>query len=243
MRYLKLFMVLSFTVWMARAEEEAAQTPTDETATPATEIAAPSPEAAPVSAPAQAETAALPTPAASEPAPAASATAAETPAPVFVVLMPEQVDTEWFWYYYSDTAQHIAQSAVERALINGGFDVVDLASIKKLDESGSLSDVTTTDGARRIAREANATYAIVGTATAVKGSQNEAYGVTVIRSSAEITAKIIRVSDGKVLAVETASAQKGGQAARAAGQEAIKTASDQLARKLLADVRRITATP
>lgn len=183
--------------------------------------------------------------AAAEPATAAVPVAAAEPAaaPKFVVLLPEQVDTEWFWYYYSDTAQHIAQSAVERSLINAGFDVIDMASIEKLKGNGAISDVTSAAGARTIAQSAGADYAIVGTATAVKGSQNEAYGVTVIRSNAEITAKILRVSDGKVLAVETASAQKGGQAARAAGQEAIKVAADQIARKLAGDVRRLLATP
>ena len=47
-------------------------------------------------------------PAPAQPA-ATNAVAAPAPAPKFVLLIPEQVDSEWFWYYYSDTAQHIVQ--------------------------------------------------------------------------------------------------------------------------------------
>lgn len=178
-----------------------------------------------------------------EPAPAVEAVAAASPvaaaAPKVVVFLPEQVDTEWFWYYYSDTAQHIVQSKIEKALVNAGLDVIDLASIKKLQDAGSLQSIQETATARSLAAEAGATYAIIGRATAVKASQGEAYGVTVVRSNAEITARILRVSDGKVLAVEEASEQKGGQAARAAGQEALKAAGDKIARKLAASLKKL----
>jgi hypothetical protein len=112
-----------------------------------------------------------------------------------------------------------------------------------LKEQGSIEEATSTEGARAIAADAGATYAIVGTATAVKASEGTAYGVNVVRSNAEITAKIIRVGDGKVIAVEDASAQKGGQAQRAAGQEALKDAGGQIARKITAAVKRVTSNP
>ncbi len=168
----------------------------------------------------------------------------ETPAPKFVVLLPERVDTEWFWSFYADnTSQHIVQSAVEKSLINNGFDVIDLGSIQKLKQEGSIEDITSTENARQIGKDAGATYAVVGTATAVKASEGQAYGVNVYRSNAEITAKLIRVEDGKVIAVEDASAQKGGQAARAAGQEALKDAGAQIARKITALAKKTTAPP
>lgn len=167
----------------------------------------------------------------------------ESPAPKIVVLIPERVDSEWFWSYYSDnSSQHIVQSAVEKSLINNGFEVVDLGSIQKLRNQGSIEEVTSNEGARQIATDAGATYAIVGTATAVKASEGTAYGVNVVRSSAEITVRIIRAGDGKVVAVEDASAQKGGQAQRAAGQEALKDAGSQIARKVTAAVKKVTST-
>ena len=171
-------------------------------------------------------------PAAEEPA---------APAPKFVVFLPEQVDSEWFWYYYSDTAQHIVQSAVEKALINAGFDVIDIGTIKGLADRGSIEQIITPSEAARQAQANGATYAIVGQATAMKASSSVAYGVNVVRSQAEITVKIIRATDGKVLAVEDATAQTGGQSQRVAGQEALKEASKSLSKKIVAAVRKVTS--
>ncbi len=222
MKKIAALIALSCCLWSARAEDAATE--------PAVEAAAPVAEAAPAVEPAAP---------AAQPAPAAEATPA-APAPKVVVFLPEQVDTEWFWYYYSDTAQHLVQTRIEQALIRAGFEVVDLASIKKLESDGSIDRITSNAGARELALAAGATYAIVGNATAVKASQVAAYGVTVIRSNAEITARILRISDGKVVEATEASAQKGGQAARAAGQKALKAAGDQIARKLAAALKRAT---
>ena len=222
MKKFATLIALSCCLWSARAEDAATE--------PAVEAAAPVAEAAPAVEPAAP---------AAQPAPAAEATPA-APAPKVVVFLPEQVDTEWFWYYYSDTAQHLVQTRIEQALIRAGFEVVDLASIKKLESDGSIDRITSNAGARELARAAGATYAIVGKATAVKASHGAAYGVTVIRSNAEITARILRISDGKVVEATEASAQKCGQAARAAGQEALKAAGDQIARKLAAALKRAT---
>lgn len=222
MKKLTILFALACCLTSARAENA--------TTEPAVEAVAPVAEAAPAAAPAEPAT---------PPAPAAEATPA-APAPKVVVFLPEQVDTEWFWYYYSDTAQHLVQTRIEQALIRAGFEVVDLATIKKLESDGSIDRITSNAGARELAREAGATYAIVGKATAVKASQGDAYGVTVIRSNAEITARILRISDGKVVEATEASAQKGGQAARAAGQEALKAAGDQIARKLATALKRAT---
>jgi hypothetical protein len=174
----------------------------------------------------------------SAPAPAEEPAAA-TPAaaPKIVIFLPEQIDAEWYWYFYSDVAQHIVQSALEKELIRAGFDVIDLASIKLLKDIGSIDQVTQPDFATQAAKQAGADYAIVGKATAVKASDSVAYGVKVIRSNAEITAKLIRVSDGKVIAVEDASAQQGGQAQRAAGQEALKKAAPAFSKKMVKAIK------
>lgn len=174
----------------------------------------------------------------SEPA-ATTPAVAEEPAPAlkFVIFLPEQIDAEWYWYYYSDMAQHIVQSAVEKELIKAGFEVIDMASIKMLQDAGSLERISSVEFATQAAKSAGADYAVVGKATAVRASTGEAYGVTVVRSQAEITAKLIRVSDGKVIDVVDASALVGGQAQRAAGQEALKKAGPDVAKKLVKATR------
>lgn len=170
-------------------------------------------------------------------APAPEPAAEAAPAPKVVIFLPEQVDAEWYWYYYSDIAQHIVQTALEKELVRAGIEVIDLASIQMLKDMGSIEKIASPEFATQAAKQAGADYAIVGKATAVKASDSVAYGVQVIRSNAEITAKLIRVSDGKVLAVEDASAQQGGQAQRAAGQEALKKAAAPFAKKMAKAVK------
>jgi len=176
---------------------------------------------------------------AQEPEPQADPAAEETPAaaPRIAVLVPEQVDGEWYWYEYAGGQQHLVQTAVEKALVSAGFDVVDVARI-----SGwpSLEDLITPTTAAREGSKLGVDYVVAGRATAVKASQGSAYGVNVYRSSAEITLRLVRVEDGKVMAVEDANALAGGQAARSAGQEALKEAGKQAARKMVAALRKET---
>jgi len=231
----KKLLVLAASLSLASfafAQEEAAAPPAEAAATVETIEQAPTPAAEPaVEATSPAE----------QPVVDLAPPPETAPAPKFVVFLPEQVDSEWFWYYYSDTAQHIVQSAVEKALINAGFDVIDIASIKGLADRGSIEQIITPAEAARQAQANGATYAIVGQATAMKASEGVAYGVNVIRSQAEITVKIIRASDGKVLAVEDASAATGGQSQRVAGQAALKDASKILSKKIVAAARKATA--
>lgn len=151
------------------------------------------------------------------------------PAASVVVFVPERIDQEWFWYYFTAEAQHVVQSAIERALIDAGVTVLDI-STQPL--SGSMDDVLSPDQARALAQKMGAEYMIWGKAIADKKSDSTAYGVRVIRATATITARLIRVSDGRVLASEEVTAEEGGQALRAAGREALKKAGQQIARKL-----------
>jgi hypothetical protein len=234
---MKLFPILGIVLALSLpsfAEEEAA--PAGEFGSSLIDEALSS-DQAPVEAAESAEPAVAETPAAETPAPVEEPAAA----PKFVVFMPEQIDAEWFWYYYSDMAQHIVQSAVEKELIKAGFEVIDMASIKMLQDAGSLERISSVEFATQAAKSAGADYAVVGKATAVRASTGEAYGVTVVRSQAEITAKLIRVSDGKVIDVVDASALVGGQAQRAAGQEAIKKASADVAKKIVRAVKQASA--
>jgi hypothetical protein len=70
-------------------------------------------------------------------------------------------------------------------------------------------------------------------------SQSEAYGVRVFRSSADITAKVVRVRDGKIMAVFEAEAQAGGESWRGAARDALKEAGKAIGEKLIRKLEQI----
>jgi hypothetical protein len=166
----------------------------------------------------------------------------EPAAPRIMVILPEQIDAEWFWYYYTDVSQHIVQAAVEKKLIRAGFDVIDLMTLDMFHGQGDLNRLWDRDYSVEQARTAGADYLILGRATATQMSHDVAYGVNVFRSSAEITARLVRIADGRILAVEDASATAGGQAQRTAGRDALKDAAKKIARRLVNAVEQALAT-
>jgi len=162
--------------------------------------------------------------------------------PTFVVIVPERIDHDWYWILYSDRSQHIVQSAIERALIRAGVEVIDLTTAASLPSVGNdMQRLQTTGYALQVGKQLNADYIISGQATAVKASEGQAYGVNVVRTQAEVSAKIIRARDGKILAVEDASMLEGGQSAQAAGQNALKKAGTQIGSKLARTARELAA--
>ena len=165
---------------------------------------------------------------------------AEKAAAKFVVILPEQLDGVWYWTYFTTEQQHIVQSAVEKALVDAGLDVVDLGALK-LGGGDSLQGLLNPATAAGKAKEAGAAYVIVGSATAVPAGSSTAYGVPVARATASLTAKIVRAGDGKILAVKEAEANEGGQAMRGAGQAALKKAGRDLASALAEAAKKIAA--
>jgi len=168
----------------------------------------------------------------------------EAPAPrtpTFVVIIPERIDHDWYWILYSDTSQHIVQSAVEKALIRAGMNVIDLQTITMPPFGNDMMQLQSIAYAVKAGRQLNADYVISGQATAVKASEGTAYGVNVVRTQAEVTAKIIRVSDGRILEVEDASVLEGGQSVQAAGQTALKKAGSQVAGKIVRTASKLPA--
>ena len=159
--------------------------------------------------------------------------------PRVMVILPEQIDTEWYWYFYTEISQNIVQAAVEKALVRAGIDVIDLKTINMFHDQGDINRLWDKSFTVNKAKEAGAAYIILGRATATKMSHDVAYGVNVFRSSTEITARLVRVSDGKILAVEDASATAGGQGQKAAGQDALKEAGKDIARKLTREVEKV----
>ena len=160
-------------------------------------------------------------------------------APKFVVFMPERVDLMWYWYYYTDVQQHLVQSAVEKALVNVGMDIVDLTLSDAFQSEGAITDVTNPAKALKKAMALGATFAIIGQAQAIQSGENVAYGVHVVRANAEASARLIRVKDGKLIAMEEASAQDSGQSSQAATQAALKEVGKIIASKLAAVASRV----
>ena len=192
----------------------------------ATEQPAAEPEAAPAAAPAEA------------PAPAV-----EAPPVKFVVFLPERVDLMWFWYYYTDIQQYFVQSAVEKALLSAGQEIVDLTTCDAFKEGGTITEVTNPAEAIKKAASLGAVFAVIGQADAIKASENVAYGVTVVRANANASARIIRVKDGKMMAMEEATAQGSGQSSQGATQDALKNVGRIIASKIAAAAARVQATP
>lgn len=205
----------------------------DGTAVPEEAVAAP--EAA-ESTPPAAETAEVPAPQADEPAPAPAPTPVVSAVPRFAVFLPERIDQQWYWILYTIEIQHVVQSAIEKALVDGGFDVVDV-SLMNLPADGGIAQVTSMDQAVKRAAANGVDYVIVGMATADPQSESSAYGLRVTRATATVTARLVRVSDAKVLSVQETSAMMGGEAFRAAAREALKRAGADAGRKLVQAAR------
>ena len=245
---LAAIVFLSCCVAVTFAQEEAAPaTPVAVEAQPAPDIAtaepvAPAPEAAPETAPAG--EAAPVVPSAVEPSETAPTPAPEAPAAAkYVVFIPERVDLMWFWYYYTDVQQYFVQGAVEKALISAGKEVIDLSTCDAFQPGGTITEVTNPAEAIKKAAALGATCAVVGQADAVKSSENVAYGVTVVRANANASARILRVKDGKMLAMADATATGSGQSVQSATQEALKNVGRVMASKIAAAAARAEAAP
>lgn len=154
------------------------------------------------------------------------------------IFMPEQVDGDWYWFDAGAGQQHLTQTAFEKAFVQAGFDILDVANI-----GGRISfdELMSPKTAAAKGRELGADYVVAGKATASKASEGTAYGVGVVRARAEITARLVRISDGKVLAVEDGSAEAGGQAVKAASQDALKKAAPSVARRLANELKQSLA--
>lgn len=156
--------------------------------------------------------------------------ATNEPSPKIAVIAPEQIEGEWFWFSWGGGQQHILQSAIEKSLVRGGFEVIDVAS---LNAGRSIEELISAQSAASRGKKLGADYVIAGKATAGRSSESTAYNVKVARASAEITLRLVRVSDGKILAVEDATAEAGGQSVRAASTKALRSAAAESSRKIV----------
>jgi len=156
----------------------------------------------------------------------------EQPATSFAVYLPETVDTVQERYNSSDSRQQVAQGVIENSLIRSGYRLVNLELV-----TGGLP--ASASDALKKAREANVDYLVVGHARATQaGSSSPGLAIVTepMRSSAAISAQVVKVGDGSVLIAKEVSS--GGSAASqvSAGQGALRDAANQLAAQLLSSL-------
>jgi len=176
----------------------------------------------------------------------------ELPVVTFAVYIPEKLDTMQEQYSTGDSRPQIVRGILESALLHSGYKLVNFA----LSESGAPSSAL---DALKKARELGVDYLIIGQATAsqISGS-GSAIGVKVagpsahsqsgssaalggaiaepMRSSAEVSVQVVRVSDGSILLAEEASSTGSAESQNRAGQGALHEAADLLASKLLSSL-------
>ncbi|MBI5971263.1 MAG: flagellar assembly protein T N-terminal domain-containing protein [Deltaproteobacteria bacterium] len=134
------------------------------------------------------------------------------------------------------TAMLAAENSLKEIFINKGFHVVDVSgSEDKITVSNAfrVADLTA-EGARQIGRKLNAEIVVKGRAIAKEGPRTP--GSPVAAYNADITADVVRVDDGVVLA-----SSSGHGAARhisdvTGSSDAIKHASEDVADKLITQI-------
>lgn len=154
-----------------------------------------------------------------------------SPARILVIL-PEQIDIEWFWYHYSVSNEMQVQTAVEKQLLRDGYDLVDVRTADSFDETLDIESVTERSTGFRLARELNADYLILGQTFSVPAGESNIYGVKVHRANADVTARVFRIPDEQLVDVVSVNVTEGDQSARTAARNALKEAGKQAGRSL-----------
>jgi len=155
--------------------------------------------------------------------------------------MPERVDVEWFWYHYGVGDDMVVQRAVEKALLRKNFDVVDATSSDAFPSGLTIDRMLQKQKALEIARTLGASHLVLGKAIAVRESSSTAYGVNVHRSNVEITARLLRVADGKLLEVMDVNVTEGDQSQRTAARNALKAGGKKISRTIAAKLSKHTS--
>ncbi len=174
---------------------------------------------------------------------AGAAAAQEATAPKIMVLLPERIDVEWYWYFYTVETQHRVQTEVEKALLKAGYELVDLEAGNGLPEDTDIEHLLRTKPALETARTLNADMLVLGKGEAISASRSTAYGLNVYRSTADITAKILNVEDGKVVTVQDVTETQGAESQRAAAHKALREGGRKLGQKLVRELTPVQDRP
>ncbi len=178
------------------------------------------------------------------------------------VLIPETITIISANNTFTETRSHIVQSIVEKAFVEAKYKIsLITASNANSTNHNEINLIDTSDLLKK-AKENGIDYLIIGQATAqvIEGGQkeggaftskgsiyknsdnislsNKTYGgrgsVSYPVASAEVTAKIVCVKDGEIIAVEEAFAGKDGLSQQALTQGALREAANIISARLIA---------
>lgn len=158
-----------------------------------------------------------------------------------LLLIAEQNIGEHYYYWWGGAiAEEVNLSLVEsilaQSLTKAGFEVIDPSVMGKLKVKKPYQHLgLNANEAVELARSYGANLVVLGKALATEGAKLS--GTTMVSSSANITAKVVRVKDRKIISYLSASGDSVHPNVVSAGNEALEQAAEELAEKLINELQ------
>lgn len=158
-----------------------------------------------------------------------------------LLLIAEQNIGEHYYYWWGGAiAEEVNLSLVEsilaQSLTKAGFEVIDPSVMGKLKVKKPYRHLgLNANEAVELARSYGANLVILGKALATEGAKLS--GTTMVSSSANITAKVVRIKDRKIISYLSASGDSVHPNVVSAGKEALEQAAEELAEKLINELQ------
>ena len=159
-----------------------------------------------------------------------------------LLLIAEQNIGEHYHYWWGGAlAEEVNLSSVEsilaQRLTDAGFEVIDPSLMGRFKVKKAYRHLgLNTNEALEIAHTYGADLVVLGKALATEGAR--VAGTSMISSSANITAKVVRLKDRKIIAYLSASGDSLHPNVITAGKEALEQAAEDLAIKLINELKR-----
>jgi hypothetical protein len=165
---------------------------------------------------------------------AASANPKEPPKPRIILLIAEQnIEGPQRAWWASEVDLSTAEAKIAQQLLNVGFEIIEPSSLNKTIKQDSAFRMLaiSQDKSIKLGNLSKADYVVLGKAVASAGGN---IPQSSMRSCfANITAKLIRVKDGKVLAYLDASGNSAHMDIITGGREALASAGESLGAKIV----------
>jgi hypothetical protein len=164
----------------------------------------------------------------------ACAEGALSPKAKFILMIAEQnIEGPQKCWWASEIDLSMTESVIAQSLLSQGYEILEPSFLEKAiskDPAFRLVGITEQSSVK-LARLSEADYVIVGKAVASAGGNAPQSRMT--SCFANITAKVIRSSDGKVVAYLDASGSSVHMDVITGGKEALKKAGDELSAKII----------
>lgn len=168
----------------------------------------------------------------------------EKPRILFMIAEQNIGDTRFIYWWWSERREYIGEitdmtvteSVLKETFLKHGFNVIEISGSLpglKISNAYRIADLTK-DGAREISKQLNADIVVLGKAFVKEGpSTTESKVASYI---ANVTARAVRVDDGKVLASARSHSAARHISGVTGGTEALERASSELADKLIEQI-------